>query len=74
MGALPQIYAAVAPGVQGGEYFGPDRFFGQRGYPTRVRAPKAAYDTAIAARLWEVSEQLTAVRYDFSARLGSATA
>ena len=74
MGALPEIYAAVAPGVQGGEYFGPDRFFGQRGYPTRVKAPKAAYDTAVAARLWEVSEQLTGVRFDFSARPGSATA
>jgi NAD(P)-dependent dehydrogenase (short-subunit alcohol dehydrogenase family) len=74
MGALPEIYAAVAPGVQGGEYFGPDRFFAQRGYPTRVRAPKAAYDSAAAARLWEVSEQLTAVQYDFSAQPGSVTA
>lgn len=74
MGALPEIYAAVAPGVQGGEYFGPDRFFGQRGYPTRVTAPKAAYDTAVAARLWEVSEQLTGVHFDFSAWPGSATA
>jgi NAD(P)-dependent dehydrogenase (short-subunit alcohol dehydrogenase family) len=74
MGALPQTYAAVAPGVRGGEYFGPDRFFGQRGYPTQVQAPGPAYDTAVAARLWEVSEQLTGVRYDFSARPGSATA
>jgi NAD(P)-dependent dehydrogenase (short-subunit alcohol dehydrogenase family) len=74
MGALPEIYAAVAPGVQGGDYFGPDRFFGQRGYPTRVKAPKTAYDTAVAARLWEVSEQLTAMHIDFSARPGSVSA
>jgi NAD(P)-dependent dehydrogenase (short-subunit alcohol dehydrogenase family) len=74
MGALPETYGAVAPGVQGGEYFGPDRFFGQRGYPTRVGAPKAAHDTAVAARLWEVSEQLTSVHIDFSVRPGSVIA
>lgn len=62
MGALPQLYAATAPDVQGGEYFGPRR--GVRGYPIRLMPTRYAQDDGIAARLWEVSEQLTGVRYD----------
>jgi hypothetical protein len=53
--------------VRGGEYFGPDQFFGQRGHPTRVRAPQRARDAALARRLWSVSEELTGVRFDFAA-------
>jgi NAD(P)-dependent dehydrogenase (short-subunit alcohol dehydrogenase family) len=63
-GALPQLYAATAPGVRGGEYFGPDGFLGQSGYPRRVKAPRAAYDVTTARRLWEVSSELTGVRYE----------
>ena len=40
-GALPLLYAAIAPGVRGGEYFGPGQQFGLRGAPTRVRPPRA---------------------------------
>ena len=32
-GALPILYAAVAPGVAGGELFGPDKMGGSRGAP-----------------------------------------
>lgn len=62
MGALPQLYAAVAPDVVGGEYIGPRG--GMRGYPARVTPTQYAQDDAVAARLWDVSEQLTSVRYD----------
>jgi NAD(P)-dependent dehydrogenase (short-subunit alcohol dehydrogenase family) len=62
MGALPQLYAAVAPEVIGGEYFGPRR--GVRGYPARATPTQYAQNDEVAARLWEVSEQLTGVRYD----------
>jgi NAD(P)-dependent dehydrogenase (short-subunit alcohol dehydrogenase family) len=64
MGALPQLYAATAPDVVGGEYFGPDRLFGQRGHPTRVSRSKAARDDASGRRLWDVSRQLTGVGFD----------
>jgi NAD(P)-dependent dehydrogenase (short-subunit alcohol dehydrogenase family) len=60
-GALPQLYAATAPDVQGGEYFGPDGFLGRTGYPRRIRAPRGAYDVPTARRLWEVSTALTGV-------------
>ncbi len=63
MGALPTEYAATAPGLQGGEYIGPDGFGEFKGYPRVVQPRPKALDEAAAARLWEVSEQLTGVRY-----------
>lgn len=63
-GALPQLYAATSPDVQGGEYFGPNGIAETRGYPKRVGSTSASEDAATAARLWSVSEDLTGVRYD----------
>jgi NAD(P)-dependent dehydrogenase (short-subunit alcohol dehydrogenase family) len=63
MGALPTLYAATAPDVRGGEYFGPDGPFEMGGHPKRVGMSARARDEALAARLWEVSERLTGVRY-----------
>ena len=62
-GALPSLYAATAPDVRGGEYFGPSRMFGMLGPPERARSSPRSQDTATARRLWEVSEQLTGVRF-----------
>jgi len=62
-GALPQLYAATAPNIYGGEYIGPDGLLGMSGYPKRVRASKPAYDEQVAARLWDVSVELTGVDY-----------
>ena len=59
-GALPQLYAATAPGVAGADYFGPG-FMGWRGHPTRVSPPRLARDPELARRLWEESEKLTGV-------------
>src|SRR3954465_8846509 len=64
MGALPQLYAATAPDVRGGDYFGPDGIAESRGHPKRVESTKASKDTDVARRLWDLSEQLTGVRYD----------
>ncbi len=63
MGALPQLYAATEDTVSGGEYYGPGGLFESRGYPTRVQASAAAHDAAAAARLWQISEELTGVTY-----------
>ena len=65
MGALPQLYAATMPDVSSGEYFGPDGMFERAGHPTRVGMTQSARNDADAARLWDVSEQLTGVRYGF---------
>ena len=64
MGALPTEYAAVAPGVHGGDYFGPDGLAELWGNPVAVGCSAAARDAAVAKRLWEVSEQLTKVHYN----------
>ena len=68
MGALPMLYAATVPDLSGGSYVGPDGFMEQRGYPHVVTAASKAYNRQSWRRLWEVSEQLTGVHYEFPAR------
>jgi NAD(P)-dependent dehydrogenase (short-subunit alcohol dehydrogenase family) len=63
MGALPTLRAATDPGVLGGQYFGPDGFGEQRGYPKIVGSTAASHDTAAQRRLWAVSEELTGVTF-----------
>jgi NAD(P)-dependent dehydrogenase (short-subunit alcohol dehydrogenase family) len=67
MGALPTLYAATAPEVEGGQYFGPDQFFEYRGHPKQVEAKPEAVDPENGRHLWSVSEELTGVTYDFGA-------
>ena len=62
MGALPMLFAATQPGVDGGLYIGPDGLGEQRGHPKIVKPSGAARDEGTARRLWEVSEELTGVR------------
>jgi len=72
MGVLPQLHAATAPEVKGGQFYGPG-FMGLRGYPKLEVANAPAYDKAVAARLWQVSSQLTGVNYEalVSGQVGS---
>jgi hypothetical protein len=72
MGALPTLYAATAPGLPGGTFVGPDGPGEQRGYPRVVSAAGKAYDQDAWRRLWQISEELTRVRYEFSASAASA--
>jgi NAD(P)-dependent dehydrogenase (short-subunit alcohol dehydrogenase family) len=64
MGALPTLYAATAD-LPGAAYVGPDGLFEQRGHPKLVDMSGAAKNADAARRLWEISEELTGVRYDF---------
>jgi NAD(P)-dependent dehydrogenase (short-subunit alcohol dehydrogenase family) len=64
-GALPVLYAATAPSVHGGEYFGPAGPGEMRGrHPKLVQFSRAAHDEAAAGRLWAVSEELTGVTFE----------
>jgi NAD(P)-dependent dehydrogenase (short-subunit alcohol dehydrogenase family) len=65
-GALPTLYAAVAD-IPGDSYAGPGRFMEQRGPAKLVGRSSAARDAAVARRLWEVSEELTGVRFPLAA-------
>ncbi|MEU9858023.1 oxidoreductase [Streptomyces sp. NPDC047974] len=65
-GALNQLYAAAAPNAQGGQFIGPDGRNEAKGHPTLVQPAESATDPETAHRLWDLSEQLTGVRYDFA--------
>lgn len=64
MGALPQLRAATDPDVRGDDYYGPGGFGQLRGHPVAVDRSDRAKDPATAARLWEVSAELTGVGYE----------
>jgi hypothetical protein len=63
MGALPTLRAAVDPNVKGGDYYGPDGTGSMRGYPVQIESSDASHDTAVAKKLWQVSEDLTGVNF-----------
>ncbi|MFJ4567895.1 oxidoreductase [Streptomyces caelestis] len=62
-GALNQLYAAVQPQVQSGQFIGPDGRNESKGYPTLVQPAEPAKNLGTARRLWDLSERLTGVRY-----------
>jgi NAD(P)-dependent dehydrogenase (short-subunit alcohol dehydrogenase family) len=61
-GALPTLYAAVAE-IPPDSYAGPRGLMEMRGQPKLVGRSAAAKDATAARRLWEVSEELTGVRF-----------
>jgi NAD(P)-dependent dehydrogenase (short-subunit alcohol dehydrogenase family) len=64
-GALPQIRASVDPDVKGGAYYGPGGLGEMKGNPVRVKSNKASHNQEDARKLWEISEQLTGVVFQF---------
>lgn len=66
MGALPTLRAATDHGVLGGQYYGPDGWGEQRGYPKVVQSSRKSHDADVQKRLWTVSEELTGVHYPVS--------
>jgi NAD(P)-dependent dehydrogenase (short-subunit alcohol dehydrogenase family) len=67
MGAEPTLMAATKPDLPGGAYVGPGGPGEIRGHPKIVSSSSRSRDVSTARRLWEVSEELTGVRY---ARVG----
>ncbi|CAM00946.1 protochlorophyllide reductase [Saccharopolyspora erythraea NRRL 2338] len=63
-GILPQLHAAAAPDVRGGQYFGPDGFREVRGHPAPAKMTRAARDEHTARRLWNATSELTGVEPD----------
>ncbi|WP_368666313.1 oxidoreductase [Ammoniphilus sp. CFH 90114] len=66
MGVLPTLYAATEPTLKGGEYIGPDGRGNRKGNPHIEVPAKEVYNEATMKKLWDVSEELTGVVYDFS--------
>ena len=63
-GALPVLYAATAPEVVNGGFYGPNGPGGLRGTPRRQRPYHSARNPRTAERLWQVAEELTGVGFD----------
>jgi len=62
-GALPTLFAATNPLLQGGEYIGPDGVANFRGNPVITSEGDKLFKADISQKLWEVSEELTGVSY-----------
>ena len=62
-GALPTLRAATAPDARPSSYYAPAQFFHLKGDPVLIPMPEPARDASAARRLWELSEQLTGVRF-----------
>ncbi len=67
-GALPLIYAASQPGLEGGTFYGPDGVMQFRGKPRRVEPKATARDEAGGRRLWNSLEGATGVSYRWDTR------
>jgi NAD(P)-dependent dehydrogenase (short-subunit alcohol dehydrogenase family) len=66
MGALPTLFAATQD-IPGGSFVGPDGIGEQRGHPHLVGCASAARDEAVAATLWDRSQELTGVTFPLAA-------
>ncbi|OBK24988.1 SDR family NAD(P)-dependent oxidoreductase [Mycobacterium asiaticum] len=62
-GAWPTLRAATDPTVEGGQYYGPDGLGEQRGRPKLVQSSAQSHDAELQRRLWDVSEELTGVKF-----------
>ena len=62
-GALPTLYAALGEDIDGGDDCGPRHMRQMRGAPVKVGSNRASRDQTAAKRLWELSEELTGVRF-----------
>jgi NAD(P)-dependent dehydrogenase (short-subunit alcohol dehydrogenase family) len=67
MGALPTLYGATVADLPSGTFVGPEGFLEQRGHPHIVTAISRAYNESDWRRLWEISEEMTGVTYQFGA-------
>lgn len=66
MGALPILYAATAPDVEQGSYYGPSGLLRLKGWP-KIEKPDPRRATPEAARkLWELSENLSGIHFPVS--------
>ena len=63
MGSLGIMRAATDRTLKNGEYVGPTQMGGYRGLPNLLTSSERSYNEEDAKKLWEMSEELTDVRY-----------
>ncbi|GGK20755.1 short-chain dehydrogenase [Streptomyces camponoticapitis] len=62
-GARSQLHAATAPGVRGGQFYGPSGFKELRGPVAPTEPDPRAADPECGKRLWAAAEELTGISY-----------
>lgn len=62
-GAQPAVFAATSDDVRPGGFYGPAGMLELTGPPMPARVARHALQEDVARRLWQVSEQLTGVRW-----------
>ena len=60
------LYAAVAPDVKSGDYYGPSGWREMKGYPKKVESNELSHNKEIAKKLWEISEEWTGVKFEIN--------
>lgn len=63
MGTLPTLRAASDPKANSGDYFGPSGFLEIRGNPIKVKSSARSHDETLAKKLWNLSEELTGIKF-----------
>jgi hypothetical protein len=61
--ALPILRAATEIDAAPGSYYAPSGRFQMTGHPRPIAIPKPARNQAAAAKLWEIAESLTGVKF-----------
>ena len=64
-GALPTLMAATHSGVSGADYFGPMKWAEMAHSAHKVNTDPSSRDQDNAKRLWDLSEELTNVKFEF---------
>jgi len=64
-GVLPILRAAIDKFAKSGDYYVPDGWREIRGFPVKVVSNRLSNDKKIAKKLWDMSEELTKVKYNF---------
>jgi NAD(P)-dependent dehydrogenase (short-subunit alcohol dehydrogenase family) len=62
-GALPTLFAATSPEAEPNGYYGPNGVYELKGPVAPAKVFPQAKDETVARKLWEVSEQLTGVKW-----------
>ncbi|MPR36699.1 oxidoreductase [Salmonirosea aquatica] len=65
-GALPSLFAATAPAVMGGEFYGPDGEQEYARYPVLSKhSTPAMKNPELATQLWEYAQSATGLKFQF---------
>jgi NAD(P)-dependent dehydrogenase (short-subunit alcohol dehydrogenase family) len=64
-GAQPTLVACLHPEAKGGQYWGPDGHNEQKGKPALAKIDAAALNSALNAKLWDWTKEITHANFPF---------